>query len=294
MKKVIILLILSGLVFTSFAQFRSDINASLFAGSYLEQQNTSNHGNWYGLYLEYMPINNSNGLNVGLAALASQVNVQNARTLNKSKGSSFEFGLGLAAGKYKEYLSPTFSGYLGANLLLKSSQEINDGVHVDTAKKTIGYYYEQRKDVLLAGEVNINLLKSSGLYRENLFPRTQLRLQFQTPLKSSKDLFWNETLVEDTPIWNKASQLIQLKQSIVQLGHLDLLLEPKVYLGYYHYNIANASNWFSYGLELGLKKRGWDDFLSIYFFIKKRIGQDYPGQQFIFGINVMPMNMKQK
>ncbi len=291
MKKLIVFL-LATLALNVSAQFRDNVNVSLFAGGYAAQQNANNRGHWYGIYAEYMPIKTANGLNMGFCAVASQVGFKSNDTISSYEGSSTDFGAGLALGKYVEFLTSTHSGYFGSNLMIKSSQDIGEGVSLQSDGK-LGKYTMQQKDVLLSGELNINLLKNFG-FRENLLPRTQLRLTFQTPLKSQKSSFWNETPIKESMLWNKAAYGAELKQSLVDIGRFDLLLEPKLYGGYYHYKGDN-SNWVALGPELALKMRGWDDFLSVYCLVKQQIGdyeRHYNSTQFVFGINFMPFNIK--
>jgi hypothetical protein len=293
MKRIVIVLFLSLFAFSANSQFRENVNISLFTGGYVSQQNAYNKGHWYGIYAEYMPIKTPNGFNFGFCALASQVGFKSNDTLNSYQGSSTDFGFGLAGGKYSEYFISTHSSYLGFNLMIKNSQDIGEGLSIGNDGK-LGEYDMRQKDIMISGEININLLKNFG-YRENLFPRTQLRLTFQEPLNSDKNSFWNNTPIRESMLWNKAAYGAELKQSIVQIGNFDLLLEPKLYTGYYHYK-GDKSNWFGIGPELALKKRGWDDFLAVYFLVKQQLGDYMPHfnqTQFVFGLNFMPFNIKQ-
>lgn len=293
MKKIVPILLCGFMTLSVFGQFRDDrVNISLFTGGYFAEQNANNRGYWYGIYAEYMPIKTTGGFNLGFAGVASQVGFKSNDTLNYYEGSSTDFGFGLAGGKYSEFFTNTYSSYLGFNLMVKASQDIGEGYSVGEDGK-LGKYSMQQKDVLLTGEINLNLLKTFG-YRKNLFPRTQLRLTFQEPLNSGKSSFWNDRPIRESSLWNKAAYSAELKQSITQIGRFDLLLEPKIWLGYYHYK-GDGSNWMAIGPELALKKRGWDDFLSLYFLVKKQVGEydpHYNSTQFVFGLNFMPFNIK--
>ncbi len=277
-----------------FGQFRENVNMSIFTGAYVAQQNTNNRGGWYGLYAEYMPIKTAGGLNLGFCAVADRVYFRSNSLLNKYEGSSDEFGAGLAAGKYSEFLTQKFSGYFGANAMVKSTKDNGEGKSIQP-DGTIGKYTMVQEDLMFSAELNINLLKTFGV-RENLFPRSQLKLTYQKPLKSQKTDFWNNVLIEESLIWNKAAEGAEFKQSIIQIGRDNTLLEPKLMIGYQHY-IGDNSKWLYYGPELSLKKRGWDDFLSVYFFVKQQVGNYQPNMnstQFVLGLNFMPFNLKSK
>ncbi len=291
MKKYVAFILTLFLALPAIGQFRDNFNVSLFSGAYIAQQNAYNRGGWYGVYAEYMPIKTYNGFNFGFCGVFSQTGFKSNDSISTYRGSSTDFGGGLAAGKYVEFLSATHSAYFGSNLMIKSSQDRGTGLSVQE-NGGLGEYTMKQKDLLLAGEININLLKTFG-FRENLFPRTQLRLSFQTPLKSQKNSFWNDSPIKESQLWNKSAYGVEFKQSIVQFGTFTLL-EPKLYTGYYHYR-GDGSNWFAIGPELALKKRGWDDFLSFYFLVKKQIGDYEPNlnsTQFVFGVNIMPFNFK--
>ena len=292
MKKLVIVLIFGLLALSASSQFRDNVNISLFTGAYFAQENANNNGYWYGIYGEYMPIKTLSGFNLGFCAVASQVEFQSNDELNSYEGSSTNLGIGLAGGKYSEYFTGNHSSYLGFNLMIKKSLDNGVGLSVGNDGK-LGRYNMQQEDILFSAEININLLKRFG-YRENIFPRTQLRLIYQEPLKSTKNSFWNDVTINESMLWNKAAYGAELKQSIVQIGRFDFLVEPKLYGGYYHYK-GDKSNWVAIGPDLAFKKRGWDDFLAIYFLLKQQVGDYEPHfneTQFVFGLNFMPFNIK--
>lgn len=293
MKRFFIFFLVLSLALPSFSQFRDNVNVSLFAGTYFAQQNTYNRGGWYGMYTEYMPIKTAGGLNLGFCAVASQVSFNSQDSLNQYKGSSTDFGLGLAVGQYVEFLTHTYSGYFGASLMIKHSQDLGQGTTIIKPQNSVGRYSMQQKSKMLEGSININLLKSFG-FRENLFPRTQLRLLWQKPLSGEGQSFWNNVPIKESNLWNKASYGVEFKQSLFQSGQFDLLFEPKLWGGYYHY-VGDKSNWLAIGPEFALKMRGWDDFLTFYFLVKKQVGEfelNLNSTQFIFGFNFMPFNIK--
>ena len=289
---MLLLVLALSLVLPSLAQFRDNVNVSLFTGGYAAQQNGHNRGHWYGMYVEYMPIKTASGFNLGFAALASQVGFVSQDSVNQYKGSSTDFGFGLAFGKYAETLTRSHSGYFGANLMIKRSQDLGEGLFIQDNGQ-LGRFNMQQKDLMLTGELNINLLKSFG-WRENIFPRTQLRLTFQEPLRSERNAYWNNSFIRQSALWNKAAYSAELKQSLTQSGRMDLLLETKIWTGYYHYK-GDKSNWLAIGPEFALKMRGWDDFLSVYALYKWQIGNYEPhlnSRQFVVGLNFMPFNIK--
>lgn len=292
MKKVGLIFFLIFLTLSSFAQFRNRTNVSLFTGGHMAKENTNNQGYWYGVYGEYMPIKTASGLNLGFAGLASQTRSKSNDLSSEYKGVSTDLAIGFAGGKYSEFFTSTHSSYLGFNLMLKRSADSGSGLSVGS-DSNVGKYDADQKDILISGELNLNLLKRLGLH-EHLFPRTQLRLAFQETLSSNKVSFWNDKPIDESVLWSKAAYSAELKQSIASIGKFDLLVEPKLYAGFYHYK-GDKSNWFSIGPEIALKKRGWDDFLSVYFLVKQQVGSYEPhhnSTQFVVGINFTPFNLK--
>jgi hypothetical protein len=294
MRKTFFLLALMTLtvVGSAFAQFRERVNLSLFAGGYAAQQNANNRGSWYGMYIDYMPVKTETGWLLGFCAVADRVYFKSNTTLSRYDGSSDEIGGGLAGGKWSEFLTQKYSGYFGANLMIKNVRDQGTGKSVQQDGQ-LGVYTMNQEDLMLSGELNINLLKAFGI-RENLLPRSQLKLTYQSSLKSSKTSFWNNSPIKESMIWNKAAYGAEFKQSVVQIGRGNTLVEPKIMVGYHHY-VGDDSQWLSAGPEIAFKKRGWDDFLSLYFFVKQEVGNyeaNLNSRQFVFGINLMPFNIK--
>jgi hypothetical protein len=291
-KKFFLLALMTIVVVGSvFGQFRERANLSLFGGGYAAQQNANNRGSWYGLYVDYMPVKTDNGWLLGFCAVADRVYFKSNTTLSRYDGSSDEIGGGLAGGKWSEFLTQRYSGYFGANLMLKSIRDEGKGQSVQP-NNGIGVYDMRQEDLLISGELNINLLKAFGV-RENLLPRSQLKLTYQRPLKSEKTSFWNDTPIKESMIWNKSAYGAEFKQSIVQIGRSNTLVEPKIMVGYSHY-VGDDSNWVYCGPEISFKKRGWDDFLSIYCFWKQQTGNFEPNLnsgQIVFGVNLMPFQI---
>lgn len=283
---------------SAFGQFRDDINVSLFSGVSVAQKNANNQGYWYGIYSDFTLVKTPSEWNFGVCAVAAQTQFKSNDKKGTYNGSSSTFGAGLTLGKYIEYLTYRSSAYFGSNLMVKGNQDIGEGKSLQT-NGALGTYSMTQRDVMLAGELNINLLKRSeefSLYFEdNIFPRSQLRLFFQEPLSANKNSFWNNSPIKESSIWNKASYNVELKQSIYQIGRYNVLAEPKLVIGYNYYK-GDRSKWLVYGTELALKKRGWDDFLAVYFHVKQKLGvvnvNDLNSTQFVLGLNIQLGNIK--
>jgi hypothetical protein len=292
--KILMLLFLCLATSANAQQFRDQANLSLFAGGYAAQQNSNDNGTWYGLYVEYMPIKTKSEWRFGLCGVASQVQFNSNDTKSNYNGSSSDFGGGIAIGKYVEYLNFSKSAYVGANVMIKQSQDIGNGESYQE-DKTLGKYDMNQKDLMISWEININLLKISG-NNEKLFTRSQLRIFSQEPLKSNRDAFWNNSPIKESAVWNKASIGAEFKQSIYQIGQNQTILDPKLVIGY-NYNNGGKSNWVYGGFELALKKQGQDDFLSIYSYAKQEVGnyaKNLNSLQFVFGLNFQPFNIKSR
>lgn len=288
-KKILFFLFFVGLACSSSAQFRNDANISFFTGAYAAQKNGNNNGGWYGMYFDYLGLKTPSNWKFGFCALASQSKFKSNERRTTYDGSSTDFGAGLSLGKYTESLFPNFAGYFGTNLMFKDNKDAGEG---ETAydNGSLGRYSMTQEDLMLSAELNINILKKTG----NLFPRTQLRLLFQKPLSSERSAFWNEMPIGSTP-WNKTSFQGEFKQSLFQFGN-QTLFEPKVVINYQHYE-GDGSNWWALGPEFALKKKGFDNFLSVYFLVKKQAGNygtNLNGTQFVVGLNFMPFNIKKQ
>jgi len=278
-------------------QFRDKVNISLFTGGSAAQQNGNNQGYWYGLYMDYMIITTDNFWNLGLCTLASQTGFKSNDLRSNYNGSNFNLGAGVTVGKYFEFLTNSKSGYFGSNLLIKSNQDTGEGTSIGS-DGVLGKYSMTQKDIMIAGELNINILKRPGLegleWQENIFPRSQLRLTFQEPISSQKNSFWNNIPINESAMWNKASYGAEFKQSLYQIGSYDLLTEPKIIAGYNYFK-GDKSNWWIAGGEIALKKRGWDDFLSVFFVVKQEFGIYTPNlnsRQLVLGLNLQLTNLK--
>jgi len=274
---------------TTQAQFRNNVNVSVFTGGTVAQKNTNNQGHWYGVYAEWLPVTTLTGFNIGFGVVASQARFTSNDTRNQYEGASTNFGAGLVIGYFSEFLTPTFAGYFGFNALIKRSNDSGTGKSI-LSNNQLGTYKMNQEDWLLATELNINLLKTYGWGKE-IFPRTQLKLLAQFPLKSSRESYWNEIPILSSPHWNKSNYGAELKQSVFRSGDLTQL-ESKAYLGYYYYR-GDRSHWLGIGPEISLKREGRDDFLSFHFLIKQQVGhfnQNLNSTQFLIGINFIPTN----
>jgi len=299
MKKIFFFILFSGLIYPIFGQFRDPLNVSLFTGTSVAQQNVNNQAYWYGLYLDHMFVRTRNEFDIGLAATASQSSFKSNDATSLYNGQSASLGGGLALSKHVYYLGPKHDGYFGATSLLRRDQDIGEGRSVTNG--ALGVYTMTQTDLLLSGELNLNLLKrvksleDTSDYNPNLLPRTQLRLVVQESLQSDKSSFWNNNPINESLVWSKAAYLGELRQSIYQFGN-RVLLEPKLIAGYHYYR-GNESHWLLGGAELGIKNLEMDNFLSLYFLVKQQMGnyqENLNSRQFIIGLNFSPSNLIRK
>lgn len=295
MKKFIFFLFLLLPIVVFGQEFKAPINVSFFTGTSIAQKNSNNQSYWYGLYLDYMF--GKNGTYFGLASVASQSHYQSNTANSLYTGKNSSLGGGLAFGKYINYIGRKTDAYFGTNALLRYDQDIGEGSSVTNG--ILGKYSMTRSDLLLSGELNINFLKRAkskedkSNYHPNLFPRTQIRLTFQEPLSSQQNSFWNEDPIVESLLWSKTAYAAELRQSICQFGG-KTMLEPKAIVAYNYYQ-GDKSHWFLSGVEIGLKKQGRDNFLSVYFLMKRQIGNfqsHLNDSQFVIGLNITPSNIK--
>ncbi len=286
MKKIFVL-ILSLLALGVSAQFRDMSNLSLFYGQFASLQNGNNKGNWKGAYFEYMPIQTESGLRFGVCVVGARSAFNSNDTISVYQGKVSDIAVGLAGGKYFEYISLNHSAYIGANLMIKSSSDNGSGYTVGTGA---GRFQNQQEDLLLASELNFNLLKNGFGWNE-FFPRTQVRVAHQFSLKNQKESYWQGKQVAST-LWNKSSFALELKQSLVALGQ-NILFEPKVN-AFYHFYQGDKSNWLIFGPEIGFKRSGWDDFLTLSLMLKRQVGSfrdNLNKDQLVLMVNLNPVNL---
>lgn len=290
-KKIVFFVLIFSLSLSAFGQFRDDINVSLFTGISSAKKNANNKGNWYGAYVDYAVIKTPNFWNFGICAVAAQTEFRSNDRSSYYNGSSSSFGAGLAVGKYFDYFTMNSSAYFGSNLMLKSNRDVGEGKSLQTNGQ-LGNYLMTQKDQMISGELNINILKKSGesslYYRDNIFPRFQMRLMFQDSFNEKKSSFWNNNPIKESSLWDKAAYSIEVKQSIYQIGRYNVLTEPKLIVAYNYYT-GDKSKWVAYGSEIAFKKRGHDDFLSVYFLVKQKLEtinlNDLNSTQFVLGLN---------
>jgi hypothetical protein len=275
-----------------FVDFRGKTMISIFAGGYAAQKNGNNHGDWYGMYLEHLPIrflfSEYDHLDLGVCTLASKSVYQGNDETSKYSSTNYEFGLGLAGGFYNYRFFKSSAFYLGANTLIKDGQEIEDG----STSTSTGRYLSKEGYLMLSSELNLNVMKTyeSGL---RILPRTQLRLIYQKPLKIERDAYWNATPLSESGIWDKTAYMSEFKMSIYRFGESSFF-EPKL-VAAYHYYEGDKSQWAIGGIEFALRKLNWDDFLSISFTVKRQVGNyssNLNDTQFTFGLNFMPFNFR--
>lgn len=253
---------------------------SLFSGLVVARQNNNNLGYWYGVYGEIPIYKGLNYNNLSLIALASQSSYKSNDQLSTYKGESIDLGLGLAYGKWFEFFSSTHSSYLSFSSMLKSSFDKGEG------RSFTGLYESQQNDYILQLGANWSLIKSYG-FNEKLLPKTELRLQYQIPISSNKEDYWNEFQGLNPIAWSKEAQLAQLKQSWFKVGLMTEVHFKTVHE--YSYYKGDKSSWLGNGVELSVNKWQKNDFLQLYFVYKQNLKNAQPlqAEQFVFGINII-------
>lgn len=280
------------------APMKDPLNISLFTGTSIAQKNTNNQGYWYGLYTDYMLVETPRLWYFGLAALAVNSQFKNNDLTSSYEGTAYALGGGIAFGKYSYFVLPKHDSYTGANVLIKREQDIGEGLSV--SGNSVGRYSMNQSDLILSGELNISLLKipkgekDTSRYNPKLFPKTQLRLIFQESLGTEKTSFWNDNPIAESLVWNKAAYTGEIRQSLYRLGNYNLSVEPKIITSYSYYK-GNQSHWLTGGMEIGIRREWKEDFFSLYFLVKKQVGnfqENLNDTQFLLGVNFSPSNLK--
>jgi len=273
--------------------FGERVNLAFFTGGFARQQNSNNNGYWYGAYADFVPIRSYTGWSGGIFGLVSIYQFQDNDLENIYNGHGRELGGGLSIGKYSEYFGLRHSAFIGCNLGLRQSQDHGIG------KNKYGQSEVLQEDWMFSINLNFNILKTNGLYL-NLFPRTQIMLNYQEPFKSEVSAAWNGKSLNEQVPWKKGFSELVAKESIVDIPinrGRDLFLEPKL-LAAYRYEKGNRDTFWVTGLEIGLRKADKDDFLAIFFTQKINTQkQDFLGKQshpvyFMVGLNFCPFNIK--
>jgi hypothetical protein len=282
MKKIIFIIVIffTCLPSISWAQ-TGNTNLSLFTGAIVSVKNTNNSGYWYGVYADYMPVKTPEGFNLGISFLGAQSKFQNNTETSIYEGKTTQFGLGLNLGKYWEFFSLKNSAYLGGNLSFIKSFDEGRGQNFS------GIYQMEQNDLMLSAEVNFTLMKQYGRLPK-WFNQSSFKVRLQKPMESQKEDSWNGEAIPESMIWNKSSNTLEVKQNILDIGKFENVMTTKLVLAYYSYQ-GDKSQWLVFGPELGLKKWEGNDYINLYFLIKKRLvefEEDYNGLQLMFGINV--------
>ncbi len=243
-------------------------NLSLFSGYFAKRQNTNNNGYWLGAYGDLPFFRSQNEkFNFGLWGLYAHSKWGD--NLAQYDATTNDFAFGLNGGYYSEYLSPFHAFYIGAGIGCKYSNEIGK---VEKKK----YFSEgKQEDFALVGNINLNLLKSSG-YHPRLFPRTQLVISGQMSLSAKKNLSENGKADTIADAWKKNYAEITLKQSLVDIPlnySGSVFLQPKLGVQYDHFQAGDPYA-YAYLVEIAFHKESADDFLSLVFMQKF-----YPGDK---------------
>lgn len=234
-------------------------NLSVFTGYFAKRQNTNNNGYWVGAYGD-LPLYRSSRENFNFGIWGLYAHSKWTDNLAQYSAVINDYALGFNGGYYDEFFSFAHAFYGGIAIGYKYSSEIGQVEKRDYT--SIG----QQRDHILTGNINLNLLKSSG-YHPRFLPRTQLIFSGQISLNAQKVLSENDKPEREVDCWNKNYYEITLKQSIVDisLNRLEsVFLQPKIGVQYSHY-VAGDPDVYSYFAEIAFHKVGADDFLSLTF-----------------------------
>lgn len=256
MKKTILLSVLlwSSLAVSAqyYEMFKDRWNVVGYGGYFMKQQNTNENGKYGGIYADYYFLKTLSGFSLGISGNATWMGF--TQNLSKYEGKGVEVGSRVVFGYFDQYLSYTHQAFFGLSAGIKYSHDEGTG-------KVGGIYYMSQEDYLFYGSLDIDLLKAWGKH-ENLLPRTQLIINFQTPFRSDRAALWNDKPIV-SEIWGKGYYEALLKQSIVSWPwSSDLKCDFKV-TGLYHHERHGAFDSFGGGIEVSLHRQYKDDFLTV-------------------------------
>lgn len=255
MKKLILLFLLLGSLTASaqyYAMFRDRWNVVGYGGYFLNQQNTNENGKYGGLYADYYFLKTLSGFNLGLSGNMTWLGFE--QNLSKYQGKGVEVGGRIVAGYFDEFLSYTHQAFFGVSAGIKYSR--------DNGESTLGGVYSmEQTDWLFSGGLDIDFLKAWGKH-ENLFPRSQLIVDFQIPLQSGRGALWDgKPIVSE--VWGKGYYELLFKQTIVSWPwSASLKCDFKV-AGLYHHERHGNLDSYGGGIEVSLHRKYKDDFFSV-------------------------------
>jgi len=279
MKKLIMLVALTLVGTAMFGQYYHERNIVAFGGYLFEPQTSQNNGHYYGLYADWQLFRRSTilrDLGDGWMAESSNGSVWTVgpyAVINRSafyqsqslySGKILEAGGGMIVGYYKGEFTNRHGLFIGSSLGAKYAWDNGEG-------RLSGLYEGRQRDLLLAANLNINLLKSRA--NDRLLPRTQVVITYQKPISkfSSKFASWNSSEIPGQSVWDKTYLEIIARQSIydIPLGRYDdLSLSPKL-IGLYSYSAGNQEQCVGLGGEVSLHRPGRDDYFTLFCLYKQ-------------------------
>ncbi len=233
-----------------------DINLVGFGGAWANPKNMNNAGSWNGVYVDIgltkqeLALQPYSCWQIALFGVASWSRFEDNQSYYSA--SSQELGGGIAFGYYSEALlfRPVFAG-----LSLGIHRSSDEGKSV----RTSGIFRREQADWLVSVSLNLQLIS-----RVSWFNRTQLEVKWEAPITTSVSATWNQGYVK-AEIWNREYFDALLKQSVLEIPYnQNIHLSPKLLLRY-SYAAGDDDRAYGIGLELGIKKIGQDDFISLYY-----------------------------
>jgi hypothetical protein len=279
MRKIILLIALALVGTMAFGQYYHERNIVAFGGYLFEPSNSQNNGHYYGLYADWQLFRRSTilrDLGDGWMAESSDGSVWTVgpyvvvnrsafyQSLNRYSGKILEAGGGMIVGYYKGEFTNRHSLFIGSSLGAKYAWDNGEG-------RLSGLYEGRQRDLLLAVNLNINLLKSQA--NDRLLPRTQVVVTYQKPFSkfSSKFAAWNDSEIPGQIVWDKTYLEIVVRQSIYDISlskYDDLFLSPKL-IGLYSYSTGNKEKCVGLGGEVSLHRPGRDDYFTLFCLYKQ-------------------------
>jgi hypothetical protein len=272
-------IILVGIEVRAQDYFRDRTNVVLFGGYHANQLNTNDNGNYEGVYVDYLAFKSDwSGWSAGPYLSVSRSTF--ALELSQYDSKSQEISFGGTVGYYAPNFSAVNQAFTGLSLGLKSVSE--DGESLIRKGPSRGHYFGRQKDLMLTTAINFNLMKSEWAFHPDIFTRLQVMVTGQFPISSSKESFWNDSLLTGDP-WDKTYVQVLGKESLAKFGLSDkLFFSPKV-VALYAYSRGDNSQAYGIGVELSLFKIYKEDFLSISGIYK--ISEPGKSNVFLWGLN---------
>ena len=256
MKKLILFVVLlCGSLAASaqyYAMFKDRWNIVGYGGYFFNQQNINENGKYGGVYADYYFLKTLTGFNLGISANATWLGF--TQNLSKYDGKGVEVGSRIVAGYFSEYFSYTHQAFFGVSAGIKYGR--------DEGESTLGGKFNMmQEDWSFFGSLDADFLKAWGKH-ENLFPRSQLILNFQAPFRSNREALWDEKPIV-SEIWGKGYYEVIFKQTIVSWPWSNSFNCDFKLTGLYHHERHGTFDSFGGGIEVALHKKYKDDFITI-------------------------------